>query len=53
MPKFTILSRVDAYIDYTCEVEAADLRKLSISPTTATPPSNGNNRAWSSLAPAM
>lgn len=22
MPKFTILSRVDAYIDYTCEVEA-------------------------------
>jgi hypothetical protein len=22
MPKFTILSRVDAYVDYTCEVEA-------------------------------
>lgn len=22
MPKFTILSRVDAYIDYTCEVKA-------------------------------
>lgn len=22
MPKFTILSRVDAYADYTCEVEA-------------------------------
>lgn len=21
-PKFTILSRVDAYVDYTCEVEA-------------------------------
>lgn len=25
MPKFTILSRVDAYVDYTCEVEADDL----------------------------
>ena len=23
MPTFTILSRVDAYVDYTCEVEAA------------------------------
>lgn len=22
MPKFTVLSRVDAYVDYTCEVEA-------------------------------
>ena len=22
MPKFTILSRVDAYVDYTCEVRA-------------------------------
>lgn len=22
MPRFTILSRVDAYVDYTCEVEA-------------------------------
>lgn len=22
MPKYTILSRVDAYVDYTCEVEA-------------------------------
>ena len=22
MPTFTILSRVDAYVDYTCEVEA-------------------------------
>lgn len=22
MPAFTILSRVDAYVDYTCEVEA-------------------------------
>lgn len=22
MPKFTILSRVDAYVDYTCAVEA-------------------------------
>lgn len=26
MPKFTILSRVDAYVDYTCEVEADDLK---------------------------
>lgn len=25
MPKFTVLSRVDAYVDYTCEVEADDL----------------------------
>ena len=25
MPKYTILSRVDAYVDYTCEVEAVDL----------------------------
>ena len=24
MPKFTILSRVDAYVDYTAEVEAED-----------------------------
>lgn len=22
MPKFTVLSRVDAYVDYTCEIEA-------------------------------
>ncbi len=22
MPKFTVLSRVDAYVDYTCDVEA-------------------------------
>lgn len=22
MPKFTVLSRVDAYVDYACEVEA-------------------------------
>lgn len=27
MPKFTILSRVDAYVDYTCEVEADDLEE--------------------------
>lgn len=27
MPKFTILSRVDAYVDYTCEVEAYDLEE--------------------------
>ena len=27
MPKFTILSRVDAYVDYTCEVEANDLEE--------------------------
>lgn len=25
MPKFTILSRVDAYVDYTCEIEAESL----------------------------
>lgn len=24
MPKYKILSRVDAYVDYTCEVEADD-----------------------------
>jgi hypothetical protein len=27
MPTFTILSRVDAYVDYTCEVEADDLEE--------------------------
>ena len=27
MPKFTILSRVDAYVDYTCEVEADELEE--------------------------
>lgn len=27
MPKFTILSRIDAYVDYTAEVEAADLEE--------------------------
>ena len=27
MPKFTILSRVDAYVDYTCEVEADDIEE--------------------------
>ncbi|MFY8163832.1 MAG: hypothetical protein ACOVKC_06305 [Brevundimonas sp.] len=27
MPKFKILSRVDAYVDYTCEVEADDLEE--------------------------
>ena len=27
MPKFKILSRVDAYVDYTCEVEANDLEE--------------------------
>ena len=27
MPKFTILSRVDAYVDYTCVVEADDLEE--------------------------
>ena len=27
MPKFTILSRVDAYVDYTCEVEAEFLEE--------------------------
>ncbi|WP_339915603.1 hypothetical protein [uncultured Brevundimonas sp.] len=27
MPKFTILSRVDAYVDYTAEVEADDLEE--------------------------
>lgn len=27
MPKFTILSRVDAYVDYTTEVEADSLKE--------------------------
>ncbi len=27
MPKFTILSRVDAYADYTCEVEAPSAKE--------------------------
>jgi len=27
MAKFTILSRVDAYVDYTCEVEADDFEE--------------------------
>lgn len=27
MPKFTILSRVDAYVDYTTEVEAKSLEE--------------------------
>jgi hypothetical protein len=27
MPTFTILSRVDAYVDYTCEVEADSLEE--------------------------
>lgn len=27
MPKFTVLSRVDAYVDYTCEVEAVSLEE--------------------------
>ena len=27
MPKFTILSRVDACVDYTCEVEADSLEE--------------------------
>lgn len=27
MPKFTILSRVDAYVDYTTEIEADDLEE--------------------------
>lgn len=27
MPTFTILSRVDAYVDYTCEVEATSAKE--------------------------
>jgi len=27
MPKFTVLSRVDAYVDYTCEVEADSIEE--------------------------
>jgi hypothetical protein len=40
MPKFTILSRVDAYVDYTCQVtartaeEAVDLAYEGLVPVT-------------------
>lgn len=37
MPKFTILSRVDAYIDYTCEVEAEFLKSGDTHPFKGLP----------------
>ena len=51
MPTFTVLCRVDAYVDYTATVEADDAEEAAWwrrrTPTT-TP---GRNAAWRSSTP--